>query len=211
MWYSAGMSGGATDSAVRAVSNELRAELTQIRQLQAENLRARDDTRTTEALIRELINEQVKSQQVRTKNREFIKKWVLGPLATLLAGAAGLLGYVQSNKPDPTVAEGVEQARETEAMENAVSTPMVELERKQALTDTKIDRIVEIQLDQQVQLSETTDYIVDKIDHISPRARSVQEPESVQEGRAKANAIKAAREGGKVGYDPANPLGDLTE
>lgn len=183
---------------------ELRAEYARLKEY--EKSRATQDE-NRDKLVQQLLEETAE----RRAARSFVMKKVVIPVAVLLGlggGGGAIWAYNQPEDPEPPTPEV--QVQETK---KAVASEVDDLEKKQALTDKKIQRIVDIQLDQQVQLTDTVDFLGDKIDKISPRAKTVSEDEypSLGEGRKKAKAIREARENSDVGYDPADPLADLKD
>lgn len=151
--------------------------------------------------------ERQQAERERQQLRTMILRYVVGPVFTLLIGGGGAATYWLRALPQQTeqVQAGVEQ--EGDEIQQAVEVRLEEIETRLDRKDRVDKRIVEIQLDQQVELSAAIQYLGAKIDSISPRAASVPEPDVVTQGKAKAERILEARDGHR--YDPADPLSDI--
>lgn len=193
------------------LSKQFSTEMTTLKKLQEDNDRQRKDEadkrkEQQDALIAQILNSQVTELEDRKKSRAWVMKYILAPLAVVLAGG-GTVGYLQvSGAPTKVQPADVREdvKRESEALEKSIS----ELEKRVSRGDRIHERMVKIQLDQQVELSESVQYLGAKIDRISSRATTIDAPASVLEGRRKADAIKASR-GSVPEYDPADPLADI--
>ena len=158
------------------------------------------------SLLEQMLTQQVDEAKVREDRRKFMSRYILGPTGLLTAVGAALVGYLEM-----TAAPKVESKDVSEKVEAAQESSKIQVEEIEAhlkANDLKINRTVDILLDQQVQQSDGHDDIVMRIGIAHPRTRKVDEPPSVTRGRAKASAIKAAREG-KPSYDPSDPLAGL--
>jgi septal ring factor EnvC (AmiA/AmiB activator) len=95
-----------------------------------------------------------------------------------------------------------------QSVKSAIQDQVRDVEAAERLNSRKIDRLVQIHLDLQVQHAASHDQIVEILRRVNPSARRVPEPPSVTEGREKADAIKRSRWAGPK-YDPTDPLADI--
>lgn len=202
-----------------SLTSKLNAELTQLKQLQVDNESKRkaeiESTieRKHNSLVEVLLTQRELDKQERErekKEREETRRWyvtkVVLPLGFALISALGGGAYWNvTHTPDP--AQVVEDSKA--AVKSAVDGRLTAVEDHLDRNDKKIQRTVEMLQDQQVQLSESVDYIGDKIEAVHPRAARVDVPPAVESGRKAAAAIKDARGAEGPTYDPADPLGDL--
>lgn len=194
---------------VTTLTSSFNRELQAIKELEEQRERARAaKAENTEQLLKTMLEMQATDTKKAEDRRKFLLRFVLGPSGLIAALTGAMVAYVQANQPpEPTPAEQVEKV---EQVGSKVETRVTELDQHLKRNDKKIERTVDILLDQQVQISDSTDYIVNKIDAAHPRAANkTEEPASFAAGRKKAKAIKRAREVEESTYDPADPLGDL--
>jgi len=191
---------------VSTLTNSFNAELRQLKEIEEQRERERKaKAENTEALLKTMLEMQAAADQRAEARRKFLVRFVLGPSGLIAAISGGLLAYVQATRPtDPSA---IEQSAQVEAVGAKVDRRVNELDRHIKNNDKKIERVVEVLLDQQVQISESADFIVGKIETAHPRTRNMDVPASVKAGREKARAIKAKRV--TTEYDPADPIGDL--
>lgn len=197
-----------------SISSKITQELEQLKLLQSASAeRIKDEVdrkeRETHQLFEQLMLMQVKDQAERDDRRKFWTRFVLGPSGAIAVIVGSVVGYMRIQDPAPTVREQVEQVEQVQqAVTKTVEHRVGDVEASLAKNDEKIKRTVDILLQQQVQLTETTDYIIEKIEKAHPNTRTMEEPPAVTAGRDRADAIKR-RSKTQTQYDPANPLAGL--
>jgi hypothetical protein len=130
----------------------------------------------------------VSASLAETKARTW-KTWLAaGVLAASAVG--GALAWAVDK-----IENSVEQAHEMKQREKKVDTALESLEGRADTTDKKFQRVGGVLIETQVQVSDSTDYIVNKIDAVWPkRANDVKAPPTVRRARTKVKAIKDKRE-----------------
>ncbi len=204
-----------------SLTQDFQRELEQLEKLQtaAEDRRIQAEEKNQKNLLSEILATHGAAEKQRKARRLFLVKFILGPTGMLSLIIGGVLGYFKVTAPPETNASDVKASvekseaavtktieKKIEDIEHATEHKIEIIEQATSLNNKKIERLVDIQLDQQVLWSEASDYIVDKIEKAHPKTKSVKEPESVTEGRIRAAAIKAKR---KSDYDPTDPLADI--
>lgn len=193
---------------VQTLTASLHRELGAIKEIEEQReVGRRAKEKRTEELLERMLEEQAAADLRAEDRRKFLIRFVLGPSGLIAALSGAVLAYVQATRPEqPTATEQVETVQKVgDKVEDRVEALDEHIKRN----DRKIERTVEVLLDQQVQISESTDYIVGKIEAAHPKVRGDEDvPESVLEGRRKAAAIRAER-AQKPTYNPAKPLEDL--
>jgi hypothetical protein len=197
----------ALDRKFSAEIRELKAAQEAVDQRRAEDEEAKralveKSKRQQDEQLSAILQGQVDDLEERKKTRAWVAKYVLGPLALTTAGLGGVGGYIAKTTPKPADVQS-----QVLKSEKDLEAQITNLEQKLQTHDRIHRRMVDIQLDQQVQLFDSVTYLSDKIDKISPKAEAVDLPPSLERGAEKAAAIKQAR--GTQDYDPANPLADL--
>ena len=66
-------------------------------------------------------------------------------------------------------------------------------ERVEAI-EIQVDKLEDIAVEQQIQISDGFEYLGDKLDAISPAAQDVEEPETMVQAKAKADRERARRD-----------------
>ena len=210
----AGDSSEDLSSLEETITRSFTLELNQYRQLQEKNDAAREEERVKkhdrqQKLLEDMLNNAVTAEEKAEKRRVFVKRWVLGPGGVVSLVGAIVLAYVKMNGAPVTQPEDVKEAVTKEATELGVQ--IHDVETRLDRNDRIHERMVGIQLDQQVQFIDGHDQLVELV--LAPTAaarKKVRERQSVTDGRTKAKAIKNARDG-KEQYDPADPLADLRD
>ena len=201
-----------SDSQVNMLTNVVELELKkqhalreagESRRREQEKKERREDL---ESLKTQLLEAQLSDQKEKTKTRSNYNKL----LATVVTMGSSFAVFVTLKltvwKPDVQAATQVVEKAE-KAVVTEVDVVKKDLAEFKTRTDKKFARIVEIQLDAQVQQSDGHGQIIESFQKAHPRTATVDEPPSVQAGRIKAQAIKNAPL--KPTYDPADPLADL--
>ena len=151
---------------------------------------AADDERKRgqEAKLSELLQIQVETAEA-GKARQVLFNRLLAALVTVMTAAAG--GGIYFGTRTPTAEEAmVDQA----PVLNRVSRESDQIERRVANNAAKIERLKDVAMEQQVQLSDSFEFVIQKLDTMSPRtADAVSRPPTLDEAKMKADAIKAQR------------------
>jgi exonuclease VII large subunit len=207
------------------LTGSFRAELAELQRLQreAEERRKKEEeaqkqqqdklaNEQKEALSK-LLQLQVEDAQERTKRQGLWTK-ILAAFATIVTALAA--GGVYLGTQGPTQEQVEEQAKSaSQPVVDQVDRKTAEIEHRVGTAEKKIERLKDIALEQQVQIADSTAYIVSKIDAALPKsAKSVPEPDSVRKAKLKAEAIKRAQESdSKVLFDPrsTDPFAGLDE
>lgn len=116
------------------------------------------------------------------------KKWKTWLTALILALSAvgGALAWTVEK-----MEKSVEQTHEIKARKEQVDGALQDLKGRADTTDKKFMRVGGVLIETQVQVADSTDYIIDKIEAAWPqRTDDVDEPKTVQRARTKVKAIK---------------------
>lgn len=193
---------------LETISEQLRREISDLERMQDEAEKRRriefsSESQAQKDLLHQVI-ETIAKQEIR---RQRFARWLTGVAGGLLATASTWFGVARYNRvPEPNPVEKVEAVEEN--VKKAVDDRFTEVDSRLDRHDQVFKRLAEIQLDQQVQSSDSHDHLVLLLEKIDPSTKQVQEPQSVKDGRTRARTIKDSR---SPEYDPANPLGDLLE
>lgn len=194
------------DDMLRTLTGAFNKELEQLKELEAQRERDRKaKADNTEQLLRTMLEMQAAAEKRAEERRKFLIRFILGPSGLVAAISGAVLGYTQATRTDEDP-PGLEDTKRVRATTTKVEQRVNELDTRLKINDLKVERVVDVLLDQQVQLSDSIDHVIEKIERAHPQTRSIQEPASLTEGREKARAIKQKR---TPEYDPADPLGDL--
>lgn len=184
-----------------AILLKMFAEVRQVREQQGNAKTARESqTRTFEGRMDQLANGG--SDEKKASRRRFWKK-LGGILGGILAVAGGGTGYwVKTAPPAPEKVEASD-------VKDAVAESKTELEliiKGDPLNpkDTgilgkvdgnieKLDWLHERAEEQQVQISDSTEFLGDKLDAISAKASKVKKPPTLEQAKDRADRIKAAK------------------
>lgn len=177
------------------VNTTMETKISELRKLQAEaDARQRQEAaerkKAQEEKLDALLQLQV-DQAEQQKNRQVLLNRLLAALVTIVTAAAGggvYLGTRQNQNP--------QDAADTVQMKEAVEAQGEGIEKRIELNEKKVERLKDVALEQQVQLSDSTEYIIQKIDAAHPRSPDIETPEaeSVEKAKKKADAIKRAKE-----------------
>lgn len=194
------------------LSSKFSTEMAELKAIQAEveKRRAEEAQKKQEAhdqLLQNILQGQADAIAEKAKMRDFVMKKILAPIAAIVAAIAAIYVGTGSKIPDVKTRDVKDQV---EASAKSLDSRMEKLEERIEDNDKIHERMVEIQLDQQVEMSESTEYLSKKIEAISSRAEAVEVAAypAVSAGQKKAEAIKKARSKAPK-YDPADPLADL--
>lgn len=188
----------------RDVSQTMDLKLDELRRLQAEyEKRQRREVEEAEQRVtkaaaeRKQVQEekldalfqlQVESAEARNKRQQLWNR-LLATLVTVLTATAGGGIYLGTRRPTEE-----EKAEEAAPVIREVERESKEVEKRVEKAEQKIERLKDVALEQQVQISDSTEYIVEKIDAAHPKtADSVEKPESLKRAKTKADAIKRKR------------------
>lgn len=198
----------------RTISQQLSQELESLKKLQEDAARKRADeidrlqrehkSELERYLLQQVAAEERKEEREKERRERFVRLAVYVILALLGSGGLGVSyvsDYLTRNDPREVVKESTDEVR------GVLDERVEKLEERIEANDRKVERVVEVLLDQQVQLVEATDYLAEKLDAASPRARDVATPSVIQRARKTAAEIKAQPRA--VTYNPADPLGDV--
>jgi hypothetical protein len=181
-------------SAEIASLRKLHKDIEEQRRKEAE-LKAEEDERLARriatAQARE-IEAQLIAHEVESKERAKRQKvWtgILTSVATLLTAVVGSVAYMMASPK--TQAEKAEAAA---PLIQAIEEKTSEVEQRVSLTEAKVERLKDVVLDQQVQISDSTEYLGNLIKTTMPESADVPRPKSLDDAARKASAIKAARE-----------------
>lgn len=188
------------------LTSQFSAEISQLQKLQEAAEAARDKrNRETQDQLATILMADAAEKTKRGK----LWTQILTTVAGLIVTFATFVTYKLA-----TYSPAEQQVKDAVDKVEASSTAVIDVRGRIDAVESRLDkgdqiheRIVDIQLRQQVQMTDTTDYLSDKIDKINPRARTVAEPPSVTAGRKIADDIKKKTH--KPQYDPADPLADL--
>ncbi len=148
----------------------------------SEQSRISEDQRQT---LERLISLQVEDVETRGQRQKLWNKLLAG-LITMLTAAAG--GGIWVGAKRPTEAEIIEDTR-------PVVEGMDKVKKRVDVAEIKIERLKSLALEQQVQISDSVEYLGDKIDAIAPRRSGrVELPASLEKAKRKANAIRASED-----------------
>ena len=194
------------DDMLRTLTGAFNKELEQLKELEAQRERDRKaKADNTEQLLRTMLEMQATAEKRADERRKFLIRFILGPSGLIAAISGAVLGYTQATRTDEDP-PGLEDTKRVRATTTKVEQRVNQLDTRLKINDLKVERVVDVLLDQQVQLSDSIDHVIEKIERAHPQTRSIQEPPSLTEGREKARAIKVKQ---APEYDPADPLGDL--
>jgi hypothetical protein len=195
-------------------------EIRQLKELQAEiakrhaEQRAADEAEkksAREAIARKqddafskLLSLQVQEAEAKAKRDAMMNKLLAALLAIATSGGgAGI--YLASQKPTDE-----DRKREAAPVVESFAKEADEVERRVEKNAKKIERLGEIAVEQQVQLSDGVQYIGDKIDAAHPRQRGdVEEPDSVKAAKRKAEKIKKRKGAEELFRDEEDPFEGL--
>jgi hypothetical protein len=195
-------------------------EIRQLKELQAEiakrhaEQRAADEAEKKSArdaiakkqndAFSQLLQLQVQEAQSKQKRDAMLNKLLAALLAVATSGGgAGI--YLASQKPTEE-----ERAREAAPVTEAVAKESNEVEARVEKNAKKIERLGEIAVEQQVQLSDGVQYIGSKIDAAHPRQRNdVEQPDSVKAAKRKADKIKQRKGAEELFKDEDDPFAGL--
>lgn len=157
------------------------------------------DQRETEARER-LLALQVEEAEAKARRDTVINR-LLSALLVIVTGGLGTQYYLGTRHPSPQ--------EQVAPVIKSVGKETAEVERRVEKAERKIEVLKDIAQEQQVQISDSTEYITQKIDAAHPRAAGkVDRPESVRKAKTKADAIKKARHESKkeLFEDSADPF-----
>jgi hypothetical protein len=192
---------------VEVVSQKFSTEIRELKDLQANLERRRaeermeqeaEKKRERESIAKKqddafgrLLDLQVQEAQAKAKRDAMMNKLLAALLAIATSGGFGGF-YLATQKPTDE-----EREREAAPVVETVAKKSNEVEARVEKAEKKIERLGEIAVEQQVQLSDGVQYIGDKIDAAHPRQRDeVAEPDSVKAAKRKADKFKQ-RKGAK--------------
>lgn len=205
---------------VEVVSAKFSTEIRELKELQAELARRHaEQTAAAEAekkqereaaakkhddAFSQLLQLQVQEAQAKQKRDAMLNKLLAALLAVATSGGgAGI--YLASQKPTEE-----ERQREAAPVTEAVAKESNEVEARVQDAEKKIERLGEIAVEQQVQLSDGVQYIGDKIDAAHPRQRGdVEQPDSVKAAKRKADKIKQRKGAEELFKDEDDPFAGL--
>ena len=177
------------------VNTTMETKISELRKLQAEaDARQRQEAaerkKAQEEKLDALLQLQV-DQAEQQNNRQVLLNRLLAALVTIVTAAAGggvYLGTRQNQNP--------QDAADTVQVKEAVEAQGEGIEKRIELNEKKVERLKDVALEQQVQLSDSTEYIIQKIDAAHPRSPDIASPEaeSVEKAKKKAAAIKRSKE-----------------
>jgi len=181
----------------RDVNTTLEAKLSELRAYQEQMEAEKDKKRKEEEAARkkvqddavsQLLQLQVKEAEERAKRQGLWNK-ILAALAVILTGVAGTVGVVATRAPTPEQKE-----QEAAPVIERVEQEGAQIEKRIKANEDKVERLKDLALEQQVQISDSSEYIVKKIDAAHPRtADDVERPKTMDAANTKADAIKKKR------------------
>ena len=122
---------------------------------------------------------------VTLKKAQTWKTW-LGAAALVASSVGGALAWAFSK-----IEQSVRHSHQVELREAKQDEKLEKLEQRVDTGDKKFRAVGKALIRTEVQVSDSTEYIVDKIDAAHPRkAKATKEPESVEAARTKVEAIK---------------------
>jgi hypothetical protein len=128
----------------------------------------------------------------REQSRRAIIRWVIGLIITGALSGGGYFAVVRPNLPSRVEVSDVQETVESR------SSDLDQAVRQQAtrvdIVEKKIDRLENVAVEQQVLLNDGVQYLGDKIDKISSRAREIEEPETLKASKEKSQREKARRD-----------------
>lgn len=207
-------------SIVDIVSERFSTEIRELREVQAALERRRAHERAQEerkkkiereAIARKqddafskLLQLQVQEAEAKSKRDALMNKLLAALLAIATSGGgAGI--YLAAQKPTEE-----DRKREAAPVVESVAKETAEVERRVAKAEKKIERLGEIAVEQQVQLSDGVQYIGAKIDAAHPRQRNeVDQPDSVKAAKRKADKIKQRKGAEELFRDEEDPFSGL--
>lgn len=141
--------------------------------------------KSTESTVDQLLAE-MRDERDRAKHRRKTVAWIVGLVATVIGSFSGWRFVVHPPEEEETVQPSDVKTtveREGKALEHRVQT-----------VETKVHRLGEIAVDQQIQTVDGIEYISNKIDAAHPDKRgAVPQPETMREARKRADAVKKKR------------------
>lgn len=200
------MTGDDLDKRVTSMQDNLVSHLREFHEHQKRESASRQAEQET--LVNNLLQQQVEEAEQKAERGRMVNKILTAVVA--LVGTAGGTGFyftAQSSK------EAAVEAAAAERASHAEPAALRSLDKRVNLTERKIERLGEIAVEQQVQLSDSIEYIGKKIDAAHPSQRDkVKEPESVKAAKTRASKIKM-RKGANALFtdtqDPTDPFSDL--
>jgi len=178
------------------VNTTMETKISELRALQAEadarqQREAAERKKAQEEKLDALLQLQV-DQAEQQKQRQVLLNRLLATLVTVVTAAAGGGVYLGVRRHD----QNPQDAADTVKMTKAVEEQGQGIEKRIELNEKKVERLKDVALEQQVQLSDSTEYIIQKIDAAHPRSPDIASPEaeSVEKAKKKAAAIKRSKE-----------------
>lgn len=205
-------------SAVEQLTRQFRDEISHLRQLQdaTDKRRAQEEAakkaaqaaaaEKQEDLLQQLLTAQVAEAHERIKKQSTLNK-ILAAVLVVLTGSGGAGVYFGTR-----VASVEQKAEDAAPVVKSVADGSRQIEARVDQAEKKIERLGEFAVDQQVQLSDSVEYLSEKIDAVNPKsAGKVLMPATVRAARMKADAIKRRRGESAVSpyTDPTDPFDGL--
>lgn len=177
------------------ISSSVDLKLSELRKLQAETearqkAEAAERKRAQEEKLDALLQLQVDQAEQQKKRQELWNR-LLAALVTLLTAAAGGGIYLGTRQPTPE--EKTEQAR---PVIERVEQEGAAIEKRIRANEKKVERLKDVALEQQVQISDEGEYTRDLIKALArtpSQAKALEEvdvPDSIPKAKKKADAIK---------------------
>lgn len=164
-------------------------------------VRRKKEDKCVKDLVEAMLEQQAHESEQKAKRWQFVMRYIAGPLVAFIVGGGSVAGYQIANRPaSPRPEQLADQAADQAATKASlpVKERVVDLENK-------VQRLGEVAVEQQVQISDGVHYIADKIDAAHPnKADKIKEPESVEAARIKADAIKKSKRVDEL-FDAENP------
>ncbi len=165
-----------------------------------------DKTSVQNQALQHLLQVQSQESVERIKRQKLWNRILAIGISVITVGGGVMISYFQA-------ASKSENEKQSQDIVQSVQSEMSEVESRVDLTEKKIERLGEIAIEQQVQLTDSIEYIGDKIDAAHPRqADAVKPPPSVQRAKKKSESIKMRRGVEKLFNhedDPTNPFAGL--
>lgn len=152
----------------------------------------------------QLLELSTREAQERVDAAKFRNK-LLAALVALVGAAGGTGGYF-ATQPKGESAE----TKETKDVKETVMRQGSALDSRVGDVESKVQALGTVAVEQQMQQSASTEFIVGKIDAAHPRtADKVDEPEEVEAARIKTEAIQKKKRRAKVLGEKYDPFDDL--
>lgn len=183
-----------------SLTKQFHSEMAKIDEMRARREeKRRGDIIHQQKILESLLAKQQENMKESENRRRFWIRFILGPSGVFAAILAAVIGYTESRQPTEK-----DQMDKMEDVKRELNAQILEVESHLRRNDIKIQRTVDILLNQQVQKIDSHDHLAKMIERAHPQSRRVPEPASLAIGREQAKRIKKRFEG--ENYASENPL-----